>query len=50
MNYPRQYHWTIMRLNGFSSRFEMNDQIEQLILPDWQYIDKLAQLCKEKRK
>lgn len=50
MNYPKQYHWTILRMNGFSSRFDMNDQISRLILPDWQYIDKLAQLCKEKKK
>lgn len=44
-----QYHWTVMRMNGFRSRFDLDLSLTQLILPDWSYIDKLAQLCKEKR-
>lgn len=48
LGYSRQYHWTILRLNGFRSRFELNLGLQQLILPDWDYVDKLARLCKEK--
>lgn len=46
---PSQYHWTVMRINGFRSRFDLDLSLEQLILPDYVYIDKLASLCKEKR-
>jgi hypothetical protein len=49
MNYDRRYHWTIMRMNGYRSRFDLDLTLQRLILPDWSYIDKLAQLCKEKR-
>lgn len=47
--YDSRYHWTIMRMNGFRSRFDLNLELTQLILPDWSYIDKLAALSKEKR-
>jgi hypothetical protein len=49
LSYERRYHWTIMRLNGFRSRYDLNLELTQLILPDWSYIDKLAALSKEKR-
>jgi hypothetical protein len=49
LNYNRNYHWTILRLNGYRSRFDLELGLSQLILPDWDYIDKLANLCKEKR-
>ena len=50
LNYQPQYHWTIMRMNGFRSNFDLDMSLTRLILPDWTYIDKLAQLCKEKKK
>ncbi|BAS05008.1 hypothetical protein [Ralstonia phage RSF1] len=49
LGYDRRYHWTILRMNGYRSRFEATDQITTLLLPDWAYIDKLAQLSKEKK-
>jgi hypothetical protein len=49
MMYDRRYHWTIMRMNGYRSRFEATTQISQLLIPDWAYVDKLAQLSKEKK-
>ena len=49
LGYDRKYHWTILRMNGFRSRFDLSTDLTQLILPDWSYIDKLAQLCKEKK-
>lgn len=49
LGYPVKYQWTIMRINGFSNRFELNTELGHLLLPDWPYIDKLAQLSKEKR-
>jgi len=49
MGYDRRYHWTIMRMNGYRSRFEATDQIVALLIPDWSYVDKLAQLSKEKK-
>lgn len=49
LQYDRRYHWTIMRLNGYRSRFESTDQISSLLIPDWAYVDKLAQLSKEKK-
>lgn len=45
----RKYHWTVMRMNGYRSRFDANTQITQLLTPDWSYVDKLAQLSKEKK-
>jgi hypothetical protein len=45
----RQYHWTVMRMNGYRSRFEATADIAQLITPDWAYVNKLAQLAKEKK-
>lgn len=45
----RKYHWTIMRMNGYRSRFEATTDISTLLLPDWSYVDKLAQLSKEKK-
>lgn len=44
-----KYHWVIMRMNGFASRFDLDTDITMLTMPDYDYIDKLAQLCKEKR-
>lgn len=45
----RQYHWTVMRMNGFRSRFEATTDLTTLLLPDYAYVDKLAQLSKEKK-
>lgn len=49
LNYPPQYHWAIMRINGYRSRFDLTLDLTSLLLPDWEFIDKLAQLSKEKR-
>ena len=49
IGYTAKYHWTIMRMNGFDSRFQLTTDISFLHLPDFDYVDKLAQLCKEKR-
>lgn len=49
LGYDAKYHWVIMRINGYSSRLDLDEFLTSLILPDWDYIDKLAQLCKEKR-
>lgn len=50
LNYHPKYHWTIMRMNGYRSRFDLDLGLTTLLLPDWDYIDRLAQLSKEKRK
>lgn len=50
LNIQPKYHWTIMRINGFRSRFDLTTEVTRLIFPDWEYVDKLAQLSKEKRK
>lgn len=44
-----RYHWVILRLNGYRSNFAITPELQQLVMPDWEYIDKLAQLAKEKR-
>ena len=49
LGYSVKYHWTIVRMNGFGSRFDLTTDLVFLNLPDFQYVDKLAQLCKEKR-
>lgn len=49
LGFQAKYHFVIMRINGYSSRFDLKETLTRLILPDWAYIDKLAQLCKEKR-
>lgn len=49
VNIPRKYQWTVMRMNGFRSRFDLDLSLTQLVLPEYEYIDKLAQLSKEKR-
>jgi hypothetical protein len=49
LNLDRRYHWTILRMNGFRSRFDLDLTLTHLLLPDYAYLDKLSQLCKEKR-
>lgn len=49
MGHSPKYHWAIMRVNGFSSRFELTTDLASLVLPDFTYLDQLAQLCKEKK-
>lgn len=46
----RRYHWTIMRINGFRSCFDLDLSVTHFLTPDWSFIDKLAQLSKEKKK
>lgn len=46
---PRKYQWTVMRLNGFRSRFDLDLTLTSLQTPDYAYISKLGQLSKEKR-
>lgn len=50
MNYDDRYHWAILRVNGFRSRFDLTENLTHLIIPDYAFLDKLAQLSKEKRK
>lgn len=50
IGYERRYFWTILRINGFRCRFDLDLTLTQFLLPDWSFIDKLAQLSKEKRK
>lgn len=50
MGYPRQYHWVILRMNGSRDRLDLRLGITVLLVPDYTFIDKLAQLSKEKVK
>lgn len=43
-----KYHWAILRVNGFRSRFDLDLSLTSYIVPDHTFIDKLAQFCKEK--
>ena len=50
LNIEDRYHWSILRVNGFRSRFDLTEDLTHLIIPDNAFLDKLAQLSKEKRK
>ena len=50
INIPPKYHWAILRVNGIRDPLSLDTDLVALLLPDYSFIDKLAQLCKEKKK
>lgn len=42
-NIPNKYHWVIMRCNGLTSPQDSISDLDTLILPDFQTIEKIKQ-------
>jgi len=48
LGFDDKYHWTMLRLNGYRSRLDLGEELEYLLIPDFDYVDQLARYCKQK--
>lgn len=44
LNYPRNYHWIIMRVNGYHNPSELKSDVTQLLIPNFQQIENLRKV------
>lgn len=50
MHIPKQYHYSVMRINGYTSTYDLMADTTTLILPDFTEIDLIASTYKTRNK
>ena len=48
-NIKPEYHWIVMRMNGYSSPSQVDDTLQTLILPDFNFIERLRAVFNTKK-